>query len=128
MIKMEVNGKEYIIQYGFNSFCDTDILDRVSDMVKTFQNAEVKSDADATSSGMLKELFVTTRELLFIGMEKKNPLSDVRDAGNLLDDYRDEAPDGEERSLMSIFGVLTEEIIQKGFLSDLMAEEKSTKK
>lgn len=120
MLTMKVGEKEYCITYGMNTFCDSDVLDRVEDIVKLFSDNNVKSDEDVKALGKIRDLFCVTRELVFIGMQKKNPLETVQDAGNLLDEYRDEAEEGEDRGLIAIFGILANELMSKGFLSDIL--------
>lgn len=122
MTSIIVEGREYKIKFGYNSFCDSDIFDRVKDMLKVLGGAEVEDDSDVSGLGQIKNLFTITRELLFLGMQKYNPVSSVEAVGDLLDTYRDEAPEGEKRGLLQIFTMLSEELMNEGFLSDLVAE------
>lgn len=122
MTSIIVEGREYKIKFGYNSFCDSDIFDRVKDMLKVLGGAEVEDDSDVSGLGQIKNLFTITRELLFLGMQKYNPVGSVEEVGDLLDTYRDEAPEGEKRGLLQIFTMLSEELMNEGFLSDLVAE------
>ena len=132
MMVLKVKDKEYKVKFGYNSFCDTDLLDRTSDLLKVFQNSEVEDDKDVTGLGKIKELFSCVRDLMFVGFKKYNPAETVQEIGEILDDYHDEAPAGEKRGILDLFNQLTEELMNEGFLAGLMseledAETKSTK-
>ena len=45
---LKVKDKEYKVKFGYNSFCDTDLMDRTSDLLKIFQGAGVEDDKDVT--------------------------------------------------------------------------------
>ena len=120
MLKFTVENKEYLVEFGFNSFCDTDLLERTGDLITLFSGANVKNDKDVSEMGKIKDLFSITRELLFVGLEEHNPLNDIKDVGKLLDKYRKETPDGESRGVIDIFGMLSEELMNEGFFADLM--------
>ena len=129
---LKVKEKEYKVKFGYNSFCDTDLMDRTSDLLAIFQGAEVEDDKDVTGMGKIKELFSCVRDLLFVGFKKFNPVETVQEIGEILDDYHDDAPDGEKRGIIDLFTQLTEELMNEGFLGDLMeqmtkAEESSPK-
>lgn len=120
MLNLVIDNKEYKIEYGFNSFCDTDLLERTQDMLTLFSGGDVENDNDVQALGMIKEMFCIVRELLFVGFEEHNPVEDVKDVGRLLDKYRKEAPEGESRGILDLFGMLSEELMNEGFLADLM--------
>ena len=46
--------------------------------------------------------------------------------GDILDDYHDEAPEGEKRGILDLFTQLTEELMNEGFLGDLMEQMEKT--
>lgn len=115
MTVLEIGGKKYKIQYGYNSFCDTDLMDRVQDMTSIFSDVE-------PSMEKIRSLFVVSRELFYVGLQKHNPVENEQVAGNLLDQYNDEAPEGENRNMMDIFNILTSELTEEGFLSGMMDE------
>lgn len=132
MMTLKVKDKEYKVKFGYNSFCDTDLMDRTSDLIQLFHNAEVEGDKDVAGIGKIKDLFVCTRDLLFVGFKKYNSVETVQEIGEILDDYHDEAPEGEKRGLLDIFTKLSEELMNEGFLGDLFetlneAEEKLPK-
>ena len=124
MMVLKVKDKEYKVKFGYNSFCDTDLMDRTSDLLKIFQGAEVEDDKDVTGMGKIKELFSCVRDLMFVGFKKYNPAETVQEIGEILDDYHDEATDEERRGILDLFTKLTEELMNEGFLGDLMEQMK----
>ena len=120
MMILKVKDKEYKVKFGYNSFCDTDLMDRTSDLLKIFQGAGVEDDKDVTVMGKIKELFTCVRDLLFVGFKKINPVETVQEVGEILDDYHDEAPEGEKRGILDLFTQLTEELMNEGFLGEVL--------
>ena len=119
---LKVKDKEYKVKFGYNSFCDTDLMDRTSDLLKIFQGAGVEDDKDVTGMGKIKELFSCVRDLMFVGFKKYNPAETVQEIGEILDDYHDEATDEERRGILDLFTKLTDELMNEGFLGDLMEQ------
>lgn len=130
MMTLKVKGNEYRVKFGYNSFCDTDLMDRTKDLLNIFQGAEVEDDKDVSGMGMIKELFSCVRDLLFYGFKKYNPVETVQDIGDILDDYHEESTEEESHGLLDLFTMLTEELMSEGFLADLMQqmEKKEPKK
>lgn len=132
MMVLNVKGKEYKVKFGYNSFCDTDLMDRTSDLLKIFQGAGTEDDKDVTGMGKIKELFCCVRDLLYVGFRKENPVETVQEVGDILDDYHDEATEEDKRGILDLFTKLTEELMNEGFLGDLMEamneEESKVKK
>lgn len=126
MMNLNVKGTEYKIKFGYNSFCDTDLLDRTSSLIKIFQGQEVDDDKDVFGMGKIKELFSCVRDLLFVGFQKHNPVADVKDIGNILDDYKEEETETDKRSILDLFTKLTAELMDEGFLSDLLKAMEET--
>ena len=122
MMILKVKDKEYKVKFGYNSFCDTDLMDRTSDLLKIFQGAGVENDKDVTVMGKIKELFSCVRDLLFVGFKKFNPVETVQEIGEILDDYHDDAPDGEKRGILDLFTQLTEELMNEGFLGEFLED------
>lgn len=122
MMKLTIKGKEYKVKFGYNCFCDTDLMDRVQDLMKLFKDEGVENDADISALGKVKDLFLAVRDLMFVGFKKYNPLEKVEDVGDLLDDYIDEpVAEGEEpKGIISLFTDLSGELLNEGFLSELM--------
>lgn len=126
MMTLKVKEKEYKVKFGYNSFCDTDLMDRTSDLLKIFQGADVEDDKDVTGMGKIKELFSCVRDLLYVGFKKNNPVETVQEVGDILDDYHDEATEEDKRGILDLFTQLTEELMREGFLADLMEQMAKT--
>ena len=130
-MKLVVKKKEYKVKFGYNSFCDTDLMDRTTDLLKLFQGAEIEDDKDVIGMGKIKELFSCVRDLLFVGFQKFNPVDNKQQIGNILDDYHDDAPEGEKRGILDLFTQLTEELMNEGllgeFLEDIAETQENTK-
>lgn len=127
MVSLTVKGKEYKIKFGYNSFCDTDLMDRVERLLNVLQGSEVEDDKDIAALGMIKELFICVRELIFVGTQKYNPIESLKDVGDILDDYKDEETEEESRGLFSLLMLLTKELLDEGFLGDVLGESKEKK-
>lgn len=127
MVSLTVKGKEYKIKFGYNSFCDTDLMDRVEHLLNVLQGSEVEDDKDIAALGMIKELFICVRELIFVGTQKYNPIESLKDVGDILDDYKDEETEEESRGLFSLLMLLTKELLDEGFLGDVLGESKEKK-
>jgi len=119
-MELKVKDKVYKVKFGFNSFCDTDLMDRTSDLIKIFSDSEVTDDNEVNGIGKIKELFSCTRDLLFVGFQKFNPVETVQQIGDILDDYLDEAQEEDKRGILDLFTKLTEELMNEGFLGGLM--------
>ena len=128
MTSIEVSGKTYKIKFGYNAFCDTDLFDRVKDIIMLLQGSGASSDDDVAGLGKIKDLFTTTRDLLYVGFQKYNPVESPQAVGDLLDNYREEAREGERRGILQIFTLLSTELMDEGFLSDLLTEMNNSKK
>ena len=122
MMTLKVKDKEYKVKFGYNSFCDTDLMDRTQDLLELFKGKDVEDDADVATMGKIKELFRCVRDLLFVGFEKYNPVERVQDVGNILDDFNEEATEEDKRGLIDLFVMLTEELMSEGFLAGLLKE------
>ena len=130
MMKLKIGEKEYAVKFTYNCFCDTDLLERVNDLEKLFSAQKAENDKDVSGLGKIKDLFVCVRDLLFTGFQAKNPVENVQEIGNLLDQYKEEAPEGEERCILQLFNMLSNELMDEGFLSDILkvtAESKQPK-
>lgn len=121
MLIFKIKEKEYKVKFGYNSFCDTDLMERTTDLLKLFQTQNIVDDKDVNVAGKVKELFSCVRDLLYVGFRKYNPVENVQEVGDILDDYHDESKEkGEKRGIMDLFAKLTEELMNEGFLADLM--------
>jgi len=117
MMTLKAGEKEYKIRYGYNSFCDTDLLERTEEIMKFLSKEEENTIQE------VRKLFVTVRELLYYGFMKLNPVEKVSDVGNILDDYLDCVENGENRGLKELFEMLTSELFNEGFLAGLTSGE-----
>lgn len=125
MITLNISGQEYKIKFVYNNFADTDLLERVQDVAMIMNG---KSTDGTQGIGILKDLFVVVRELVYVGCQKFNPISTLQEVGDLLEAYKEEAPldeNGEpleDRGLLALFVLLSNELLEQGFLPDLMAK------
>ena len=119
---LKVKENEYKVKFGYNSFCDTDLMDRTSDLLKIFSEEDVEDDNDAKEVGKVKDLFICVRDLLFVGFKKFNPVETVQDVGDILDDYHDEATEDDSRGILDLFTDLTTELMNEGFLGELLSQ------
>lgn len=123
---LKIGDKEYIVKFGYNSFCDSDLLDRTADAMGMIQDIEKKQDENeetvttAETMEKVRKLFVLTRDLLFEGFKKKNFVSTLNEVGDLLDDYLEE--DKENHGLISIFGMIAQELLKEGFFGNLLTK------
>ena len=117
---LNVKGTEYKVKFGFNSFVDSDLMERTETMMRVFDDDANKDD----KYGMLrmKDLFTCVRELLFVGFQKYNPVPSVQDVGNLLDDYLEEGTEENPHDLLELFSQIANELMNEGFLKGLMNE------
>ena len=127
MMTLTVKGVEYKVKFGFNSFVDTDLMERTEAMIKIFDEKANKDDV--YGMGRIKEMFSVVRELLFVGFKKYNPFENVAEIGDLLDDYIEEGTEENPHDLLELFGQLSEELMNEGFLKGVMnAVEKQAKR
>ena len=127
MMTLKIKDKEYIVKFGYNSFCDSDLLDRtaealgmVQEMSNLSQDDENKQPTTAETLAKIRKVFNLTRELLFEGFKKKNPVATIEEVGDILDDYLDE--DTENNGLIDIFGRIAQELLKEGFFGNLLME------
>ena len=71
MMTLKISEKDYNVKFGYNNFCDSDLLERVEEMMQLLNGA--KTDKDVSNAGRMKELFVLVRELLCEGFKRENP-------------------------------------------------------
>lgn len=130
MLTMSIKGAEYKIYFSFNSFVDSDLMERTEALIKIFDDKENKEDS--YGMGRLKEMFTVVRELLFEGFKKYNPVDSLQAVGELMDDYLDEGTDEHPHDLLEIFADLSNELMERGFLkgltANLMKSQKEVKK
>ena len=124
---IKIGETEYIVKFGYNSFCDSDLLDRTAEamgMIQEIQDlgneedGKVKTTAEVLAK--VRNLFMLTRELLFEGFKKKNPVASISEVGDILDAYLDE--DKENHGLITIFAMIAQELLKEGFFGNLLTE------
>lgn len=130
MTTITINGTEYKIKYGYNNFCDSDLMDRTTEVMGFITSSADKGEIK--DNEYTKKLFVLVRELIFEGFKKYNPKT-IEEVGDLLDDYFDEGTEDDPHGLLDVFGIITQELIASGFIGDLLkksqkAIEKMAKK
>ena len=114
MIALTINNETYNVEFEYNDFCDTDLLERVDTLMN------VIGGTSEGGIGDIKDVFCVVRELLFVGIKSDNKPEDIKAVGKLLDAYRKEKVEGESRNLKGLFTLLTEELFEEGFLNDLV--------
>jgi len=119
MMTLKVKEKEYKVKFGYNNFCDSDLLDRTADAMGIVGELE-GATTDSSSMAKVRKLFTLTRELLFEGFKKFNPVSSLDEVGDILDDYLDEDP--ENHGLVTIFGQIILDLMGGGFFGDLLTK------
>lgn len=115
MMILQTAEKEYKIKFGYNCFCDTDLMERIEGMSNLFSG--LKPD-DNVPLGKLKEMFTLVRELIFYGCKKYNPIESVELVGNIIDDYIEyqEENGNDDVGIEKLFTDLTLELNKSGFL------------
>ena len=119
MMTLKFRDKEYKVKFGYNNFCDSDLLDRTADAMGIVGELE-GATTDSNSMAKVRKLFTLTRELLFEGFKKFNPVSSLDEVGDILDDYLDEDP--ENHGLVTIFGQIILDLMGGGFFGDLLTK------
>lgn len=129
MTTLKVKDKEYKIRFTYNSFADSDLLDRtfetltlVQDMLQGGENESTEENAKENTSPVekIKKLFLLNRELLFVGFKKENPVESIETVGDILDDYLDEDP--KNHGLIDVFNMIAGELLASGFFGDLLTK------
>lgn len=116
MMTLVVKDKEYKVKFGYNSFCDSDLLDRTTETMKILDNLTKSTDSDGMAN--IHKMFTLVRDLLFEGFKKLNPVKNKTEVGDILDDYLEE--DTENHGLLNIFVLLSQELLAEGFFGDLL--------
>lgn len=122
MMILKVKDTEYKIKFGYNSFCDTDLMDRTEDLIKILRGTGVENDKDVMGMKMIKELFCCVRELLYVGFKKYNPVENVQEVGNLIDEYKEESTEEDKREILNLFTKLAKELMEEGFLGEVLSQ------
>ena len=125
MTTLKVKDKEYKVRFTYNSFADSDLLDRtfetltlVQEMLQGKENESTEENTNPVEK--IKKLFSLNRELLFVGFKKENPVENIETVGDILDDYLDEDP--ENHGLIDVFNMIAKELLASGFFGDLLTK------
>ena len=110
-------GKEYKVRFTYNSFADSDLLDRTFETLTLVQEM-LSADENTNSVSTLKKLFTLVRELLFVGFKRENPVESKEAVGDILDDYLEEDP--ENHGLVDVFNMIAGELLASGFFGDVL--------
>jgi hypothetical protein len=119
MMTLKVKDKEYKVRFTYNSFADSDLLDRTFETLTLVQDMLSAND-NTNSVDTLMKLFTLVRELLFVGFKRENPVESKEAIGDILDDYLDEDP--ENHGLIDVFNMIAGEFLASGFFGDLLTK------
>lgn len=122
MTAITIKGQEYKIKFSYNSFCDNDLIDKASDILNLLTKKDTVSDNEDENRVLLKKMFITTRELLFEGFKKLNPVESPTEVGNLLDDYFDEGTEEEPHGIHEVFALVVNELVGEGFFGEIVTK------
>ena len=114
---LKVKDKEYKVRFTYNSFADSDLLDRTFETLTLVQEM-LSADENTNSVSTLKKLFTLVRELLFVGFKRENPAESKEAVGDILDDYLEEDP--ENHGLVDVFNMIAGELLASGFFGDML--------
>ena len=117
MMTLKVKDKEYKVRFTYNSFADSDLLDRTFETLTLVQEM-LSADENTNSVSTLKKLFTLVRELLFVGFKRENPVESKEAVGDILDDYLEEDP--ENHGLVDVFNMIAGELLSSGFFGDML--------
>ena len=123
MTTLKVKDKEYKVRFTYNSFADSDLLDRTFEtltLVQEMLQGKESTEENTSPVEKIKKLFSLNRELLFVGFKKENPVESIETVGDILDDYLDEDP--ENHGLIDVFNMIAKELVASGFFGDLLTK------
>lgn len=126
MTTLKVKDREYKIKFGYKSFKNSGILREVVSMQKKTKEAKDADDETVDNIDLLEDVLDLNSKLVLVGLQKYNEefRVDFEDekatekmidkVDDLMDDYMDEE---DSMSIMDLFGELTGELFENGFLS-----------
>ena len=123
MTTLKVKDKEYKVRFTYNSFADSDLLDRTFEtltLVQEMLQGKESTEENTSPVEKIKKLFSLNRKLLFVGFKKENPVESIETVGDILDDYLDENP--ENHGLIDVFNMIAKELVASGFFGDLLTK------
>ena len=123
MTTLVINGNEYKIKYGYEATARCGVIEKVNKLEEVLNGTENMEIAD------LNKLLQILPELLLAGLQKfhkdefgynyetEEGKSDaLNKAYELVDDYFD----ADDADIIDLFNLLTEEMVQNGFLANLL--------
>ena len=123
MTTLVINGNEYKIKYGYEATARCGVIEKVNKLEEVLNSTENMEIAD------LNKLLQILPELLLAGLQKfhkdefgynyetEEGKSDaLNKAYELVDDYFD----ADDADIIDLFNLLTEEMVQNGFLANLL--------
>lgn len=123
MTTLVINGNEYKIKYGYEATARCGVIEKVNKLEEVLNKAENMEIED------LNKLLQILPELLLAGLQKfhkdefgynyetEEGKSDaLNKAYELVDDYFD----ADDADVIDLFNLLTEEMVQNGFLANLL--------
>jgi len=120
-MNLKIKDKEYKVKFGYNSFCDTDLLDKTAEVMGFLHGEGLQPNPDNPNNmDFVRKMFTVTRDLLFEGFKRFNPVEDKNDIGLLLDEYYEENPD--EHGLLNVFVMIAQELLSEGFFGNLLTK------
>lgn len=121
MMNLKIKDKEYKVKFGYNSFCDTDLLDKTAEVMGFLHGEGLQANPDNPNNmDFVRKMFTVTRDLLFEGFKRFNPVEDKNDIGLLLDEYYEENPT--EHGLLNVFVMIAQELLSEGFFGNLLTK------
>lgn len=123
MTTLVINGNEYKIKYGYEATARCGVIEKVNKLEEVLNKAENMEIED------LNKLLQILPELLLAGLQKfhkdefgynyetgEGKSDALNKAYGLVDDYFDD----ESADVIDLFNLLTEEMVQNGFLANLL--------
>ena len=123
MTTLVINGNEYKIKYGYEATARCGVIEKVNKLEEVLNSAENMEIAD------LNKLLQILPELLLAGLQKfhkdefgYNYVTEEgkSDALNKVYELVDDYFDSDDADIIDLFNLLTEEMVQNGFLANLL--------
>ena len=124
MTTLVINGNEYKIKFGYEATARCGVIDNVTELEDLMEKGENMRNEDLTT------LLALVPKILVAGLQKFHKdefgynyeTGEGKDAAlnktfELVDDYFDENKDAD---IIDLFNLLTEEMVQNGFLAQLL--------
>lgn len=120
-MRLEISGKVYKLEYSFNTLADTDLMESVGRVQNLLTTKQTNYFA------VVKELITVVRDLVQVGFDEHNPISDKKEVGRLIEAYLKEGTEEEHRTIFTLWEILNDELTNLGFLQMMEPEKKTPK-